>query len=394
MAFVMTVWTCFDIGTADIAPEDKRSRTLYVTGVSSYRTADRKNVNGGLGEQAQEEIFGSLASAELVSATEFTGGTVQYISEEGDRVDFYERVTDTNFWKLYRYEFLEGRPFDSAEMEAGMKVAVISESAALKLFKTAENVTGREIRPSFSREKYRVTGVVADVSSMFPNAFGQVWRPLEMMKNSSGENGYDIGKEGPSGNRQVTVLARRPSDIGKVKKEILENLERFNRAHPEYTMNIRYMYVEGKEKGARSILIVCLVLMIIPAVNSVGLMSSLMNRRCSEIGIRKAYGAGKGEILRQLIWENLFNTAAGAFIGLAGAYFYIYAGRVWLLSDNRGMGYRYSDFFDLPVWTFFRIDLILYALGFCLVYNFMSVYIPARRSSRLSIIETIRGDFR
>ena len=50
--------------------------------------------------------------------------------------------------------------------------------------------------------------------------------------------------------------------------------------------------------------IVIAILLLVPAVNLSGMTLSRMRRRMAEIGVRKAFGATGGELMRQVFFEN------------------------------------------------------------------------------------------
>ena len=74
--------------------------------------------------------------------------------------------------------------------------------------------------------------------------------------------------------------------------------------------------------------IIVLVLLLIPAINMSGITQSRMRKRMAEIGVRKAFGATRSELLTQVLYENLLQTLLGGVLGL----FFSYAS-VLLLSD-------------------------------------------------------------
>ena len=51
--------------------------------------------------------------------------------------------TDDTFWRVFDFSFVAGKPYDQATFDAGLPVAVITESVARRLFQTTEAV-GRE----------------------------------------------------------------------------------------------------------------------------------------------------------------------------------------------------------------------------------------------------------
>ena len=55
-----------------------------------------------------------------------------------------------------------------------------------------------------------------------------------------------------------------------------------------------------------------------------------MESRLDEIGVRKAYGATNGQIISQVLWENLLLTLMGTIIGLILAYVVVITGSSWI----------------------------------------------------------------
>ena len=62
-------------------------------------------------------------------------------------------------------------------------------------------------------------------------------------------------------------------------------------------------------------IILGLILLIVPAINVSGLISSQMSRRMAELAVRKAYGASRSTLMVQLLRENLALAFAGALLG-------------------------------------------------------------------------------
>ena len=59
-----------------------------------------------------------------------------------------------------------------------------------------------------------------------------------------------------------------------------------------------------------------LLLLLVPALNLSGMIASRMEWRLPEMGVRKAFGATRGRLFAQIIWENLLLTVLGGVLGL------------------------------------------------------------------------------
>lgn len=113
-------------------------------------------------------------------------------------------------------------------------------------------------------------------------------------------------------------------------------------------------------------------------VGGIGIMNIMLvsvTERTREIGLRKAVGARRRDILLQFMVEAVVLSLLGGFIGI-------------------GLGYSIS--FGLPLLipnlggTLVTLDSILLATGFALAVGlFFGVY-PATRAARLKPIEALR----
>ena len=71
----------------------------------------------------------------------------------------------------------------------------------------------------------------------------------------------------------------------------------------------------------KGLIYILLALLFIPAMNLSGMISSRMDHRLCELGVRRAYGATNKILLGQVLWENLLLTCLGGLIGILLSYF-------------------------------------------------------------------------
>ncbi|SOT94903.1 ABC transporter permease [Xanthomonas arboricola] len=108
---------------------------------------------------------------------------------------------------------------------------------------------------------------------------------------------------------------------------------------------------------------VCIALLVVTALGIVGLASFWVQQRTKQIGIRRALGATRGQILRYFQIENFLLASVGIVLGMLLAY----SINVWLMA-------RY-ELPRLPVLYLPIGALLLWALGQ------IAVYWPARRAA-------------
>ena len=56
-------------------------------------------------------------------------------------------------------------------------------------------------------------------------------------------------------------------------------------------------------------------ILLIPMINLSGMVGSRMEARMSEFGVRKSFGAWRGDVLQQITGENLLLTLLGGVLG-------------------------------------------------------------------------------
>ena len=113
--------------------------------------------------------------------------------------------------------------------------------------------------------------------------------------------------------------------------------------------------------------------LLLGAIGLYGVMSYAVARRTSEIGVRMALGAQRGNVLWHVLRESLLLIAVGTVAGLAVSFA---AG--WLLEN---MLFEVSPIDPVPLAA---ATLILGAAGT------IAGYLPARRAARTNPMESLR----
>ena len=133
-----------------------------------------------------------------------------------------------------------------------------------------------------------------------------------------------------------------------------------------------------------------LALLFIPALNLSGMISSRMDGRLSELGVRKAYGATNGKLLGQVLFENLLLTCVGGVLGLLMAYLIVYTSSDWIiyLFDRYVVN---TSGVDIQPEMLFNSTLFLISFLLCVLLNVVSALIPATMALRHNIIESIHS---
>ena len=151
------------------------------------------------------------------------------------------------------------------------------------------------------------------------------------------------------------------------------------------------MLFRSMKELVKGFLYILLALLFIPALNLSGMISSRMNRRVAEFGVRKSYGATNARIIGQVLSENLFLTLAGGILGILFSYVIVLMANEWIMYIFSEVQFV-NPFEAPPVFTFemlFNPTLFMIVLGLCIVLNLISALVPTVWALRKPIVECL-----
>lgn len=394
---IMVVVMMQQVKVAPFSPESNRDRILQAQygSIQSINESDGWSSNGPISEKSAKALYGSLATPEAVTIHQAFLETSAAVIPGGKPVEVDLTKTDDVFWKVFDFRFLDGKPYDKAAFDAGLKQAVITRSVARAVFGT-EDVTGRELKLDYN--DYTVVGVVEDVSTLATAAYAQVWIPYT-------SSTVETWNSGLMGGLRVTILAKSRDDFDTIMKEVERSYAKYNeeiaptgwkfisrgRPYDQETSAISFNAGGDPDlKGARrQRFIVYLILLIVPAISLSSMTDSRMRQRVSEIGVRRAFGCRRGEIALQVISENLLITLFAGALGWLMSVVFAYLCGSMLFTQ------LFSDTLNPPsvdVSMLIQGSTFLWALLFCFILNLLSSGIPSWRASRTEIVTAINGN--
>ena len=131
-----------------------------------------------------------------------------------------------------------------------------------------------------------------------------------------------------------------------------------------------------------------MILLIVPAINISSMTQSRLRQRVSEIGVRRAFGSTRMEIMLQIIAENFIVTLMAGALGLLMSVFFAFMGSSIIFAQE----FNYSIVLpEVDITMLLQLDTFLWAFVFCFVLNLLSSGFPAWRASRIGIVSAISG---
>ncbi|MFL5559575.1 MAG: ABC transporter permease [Gemmatimonadaceae bacterium] len=222
---------------------------------------------------------------------------------------------DDRYQEIQGGELLDGRWFTQAELSAGSAVAVIDENAAHKLF-GRESALDKEIR--ISGRPARIIGLYAQPGNIFspPGQDIGVIIPYAMMDHQ-----FTIDKTNAL---YIPVKPKKGVTTAQAQEAVTIALREMRRLRPADKNNFDLITQDQILDTFNKITGVFFLVMIVLSsvgllVGGIGVMAIMMvsvTSRTREIGIRKALGATKREILFQFLVEAATLTGFGGILGI------------------------------------------------------------------------------
>ncbi len=391
---VMTYFMSENVRNIEFGPEINRNKLWVGHGIHmeiTYSNGQVGNSGSRLSYKDAKEIYEGLEGIEKIAYQGIMPGPKRVIDENGNPIFLIGNNMDANFWKMYNFKFLYGRPFDeTAGLSEKIKV-VLSQSAARKIFND-DDVVGKEFK--MEKKTYIVEGVIEDVNPLLGLTYSQIYIPYDK-KSMESKNWY--------GNVSVILLPEEGADLEKVKNQVKGRYATMNTSleadgkkmiyHEtpwrivDLTNSERWPVMEtpvSENNKTRTYLIYGLLL-ILPAINLSSMTKGRLRHRISEIGVRRAFGAKRTSIVSQILGENLLITFAGGIIGLIACFIFMTVASSFLfqfssIRDSSALDLLYST---PSLGMLFSWKSFFFAVGMCLVLNILSATVPAWRASRV-----------
>jgi putative ABC transport system permease protein len=279
---------------------------------------------------------------------------------------------DNGYTEIYGGELLDGRWFTAAELERGAAAGILDVNVAQKLF---GNISPIDKQVHIGGRPATVIGVYQPAANIFqpPGQEVQVIVPYRMLDHQ-----FVIDKTNAL---FIPVKPRTGVTVADAQNAVTIALREDRKLRPAdhntFDMITQDQILDTFNKLTGVFFLVMIVLSgVALMVGGIGVMAVMMisvTDRTREIGIRKAVGAARRDIMQQFLIEAMTLTGIGGLIGVLVG---LSAGKLATMAMNVHAS---------PPWTLTMIA-VASSVGIGLFFGL----VPARRAARLDPIDALR----
>jgi putative ABC transport system permease protein len=247
-----------------------------------------------------------LKNYQIISASNFAGLSEEVIYQNQDAKPMMMAVTEKYLIASGR-KLLKGRLFNTADFENYRPVIIIDKFLEQKLFEGKESI-GKLVFAS--NRPYIVIGIVEDKMSFGDKPQGSLVMPISTYSAMTGSEYIDF----------IWIRPRKEKDMEKIKADAEKLLkQRFPGAEVYAYSNIEDIMMQKKifELASGGLTLVGMIALLIGGVGITNITIAAVIERTAEIGLRRAIGATKQEILLQFILEATILSLVGGISAIA-----------------------------------------------------------------------------
>jgi putative ABC transport system permease protein len=282
-----------------------------------------------------------------------------------------------NLFEMLGTGALLGRTFTREEGRPGAdRVAIVSRAFWQRHFGGSPSVLGRTIQ--LDAQPYTVVGVMPAVFDFPPSGRLDIWTPLSFDPNDA------HGRSRKA--RSLSVVGRLADGVSQeqAQREMTVIAARLATTYPDSNTgwgvrvnSVQQQLVTTVKPALLLITGAVGFLLLIVCANVANLILARLSSRRTEIAVRAALGAGRAQLVRQILVETFVLSATGGALGL----FVAWAGVRFVHSLPDG---------SLPRMQDVRLDagVVLFAFTASMLVALVSGLVPAVQASRTGLRDT------
>ncbi len=280
---------------------------------------------------------------------------------------------------VLNYTTEKGAFINADHYDRQLKVCVLGATIARELF-SYENPVTKSVK--LGDQWFEIIGVM-EPKALFTETVGElasrdlnndIYMPLSTFIKR-------IPKENPltSDIKQLTVKLGNSDELVESAAVIRSVLDRHHFNNNDFSIIVPYELMKQEERESRiyNILLasIAAISLIVGGIGIMNIMLASILERTREIGIRRAIGGKKSDIMGQFITEAVVLSISGGVIGV-------------ILGVSLSLGITMMTEITTSI-TFYSIVI---AFGFSVIVGITFGYLPAKRAADLKPIESIRHE--
>lgn len=368
---------------------------IYRTTTTSYRQGELRGSSVLSGYAQGPALLADVPEVKKYVRTHvmYGGSVISYFRPEGDPSTFFEeqiQIVDSTFFDVFTYESISGNLATALDNPSSI---VLTKSAANRYFQPGEDPLGKIMKVSggWCDGDYEITAVIDDVPQNSHFSFDFILPMHNLLQNPQykeddgwGWNNFISYVELHAGTNPARVEDKLAAFIEKYRGERLKEingrdilvLQPIRDIHlkpgmayessPTMSLNTIYFFI-----------IISVFILTIAWINYINLSTARAIERAREVGIKKAVGAYKTQLISQFIFESMVVNFVSVTLALL-----IAIALLPVLGNIVGKEFSF-DFTD-P-----RLYAILFGLFF--IGSLISGAYPAFVLSSFNIAEVLKG---
>ncbi|MCF8890936.1 ABC transporter permease [Priestia megaterium] len=311
----------------------------------------------------EEDIkaLSTISGVKHVVASSSIGMSVRYRDKESDTT---VNAINESYIDVNKLEIAQGRMLDSSDFLSGNRVGVITNDMKKELFDKKEAL-GQVVW--IQGQPVEIVGITKKQTGFLAFEMPTIYIPDNTYKSSFGKLDYT----------NLSVQAKSSDQLNKVGNDATDLLNNLHDTEDAYKVQNLEEIADGIGSVTRIMTtIIGSIAGISLFVGGIGVMNIMLvsvTERTREIGIRKALGASKRQILTQFLIESIMLTLIGGLLGIG-----LGAGGAALVSLLAGWP-------SLISW-----QVVLGGVLFSMAIGIIFGMLPANKAAKLDPIEALR----